>query len=960
MNNSKILSTSLIKSFLVLCTLVFLGGQKTAAQGWETFIRDHDLEINTSWQSFSMGDGNYLTYNLKTGGTGRNISIYKLNAYGEISWELEFPGNSNISSNVYNPILDCGNGEYVTSYNIIPPSGGNVPGHLFIVKFDSDGNLLWQQEVFPDNEEDATWIANWINTPDGGFYFYATQGIQPSKNYLGKMSCDGDLETFHRMPSPSKIAVKNLFYINDELHVLGRKIYPFSSGEFSYAKVEGDSAFSEPIVFEDFNPTLEPRLSTDNEFIFINEQWDEITQIKTDLDGNILSENVIYDGIEISFLNRVFHVGDGLITTGSRDAIGPNGAITGFAMKSNFDGELIWAKFYDHRNASNRIYGAINAYDGGYILTGKNENEGYVIKVDDMGNIYSNSLFGNVSRDIDMDCDTSQVDTPIANWLVTAEKAGDTFIASTDSLGNYFIPVDTGTYVVTCHYPNDYWTSCNNDSLVIIPDFANAINLNYSISSLVDCPQMTIDGNTPFVRPCFDRPAFFQYCNQGTVVAVDAKIEVTLDPAITASASNPAWTSQVGNTYIFELGDLAPLECGHFSMSLFLDCTASLGDTYSVKAQAFPDTLCTPVDPLYSGAFIEITGICDDEETIFTIENVGDQPMSSPAAYIIVEDAVWRTSDEVQLIPGERVDVPLPSNGATFTMLASQVANAPGNSNPLLVLEGCGTNEDGEYSTGFSNQFGLDDGLPACDLDLVEARSSFDPNAKSAYPEGYDMPHYIRPNTPLEYFIYFQNTGSDTAFTVVLRDTLDQWLDLGSFAAGASSHNYSYKFEENRTLKFTFNNINLPDSSANQLASNGFVSFKLTPKSTTPLSTVIKNKAAIYFDFNEPIITNETFHTIAEDFIEVVVTKVSGFSDSNGNIVIRPNPFVDQTVIHIQNHEANTYELQIYDLQGRLVRQETHHSPDILLKRNTMINGIYFYQLTSDEGLYVSGQLIVK
>ncbi len=959
MKNLNILPQSQFKTFLVLSILVFVFGQKLAAQGWETFIGDNDLELNTSYQSYSMGDGNYLTYNLRNVGSARSISIYKLNAYGEIGWELEFP-QGNVSYNSTNPILACGNGEFVTAYNVIPPTGGNTPGHLFLVKFDSEGNTLWEHEVFPDNISDATWIFDWINAPDGGFYFYATQGIQPSKNYLGKMSCDGNLETFNLMPSPSKIAVRKMVYIDDELHVLGGKIFPFASGEFSYAIVEGDSALAEPIVFDDFTPTIEPILTDDNEFIFIDKVGDQIIQIKTDLVGTILSEDIIYDQ-EGFTLHRMYHVGDGLILTGYRAPIGPNGQYTGFAMKSNFDGELIWDKFYDHRNAPNDIWGAINAEGGGYILSGRNESQGYVIKVDEMGNIYTNSLLGNVSRDIDMDCDSSQLDVPLANWLVTAEKAGDTFIGSTDSMGNYFIPVDTGNYVVTCHYPNDYWTSCNNDSMIIISDFGNEINIDYSISALVDCPLMTIDGNTPFLRPCFDRPGFFQYCNEGTVTAVDARIEITLDPAVTATASSIPWTSQVDNTYIFELGDLASLECGSFSMSFFLDCDASVGDSYSVKAQAFPDSLCTPPNPLYSGAFIELSGICDNEEIIFTIENVGDQPMDTPLPYIIVEDVVLGYTDEVLLIAGEKMDIPLTSNGSTFTMLSEQVANAPGNSNPLLVLEGCGTNDQGEYSTGFSNQFGLDDGQPACDLDLVVARNSFDPNAKSAYPEGYGTMHFIEPNTPLEYFIYFQNTGSDTAFTVVLRDTLDEWLDLPSFEAGASSHNYTYQFGENRTLKFTFDQINLPDSTTNELGSNGFVSFKINPKASTPLTTVITNKAAIYFDYNEPIITNETFHTIGENFIEVIINSVTDSSlDSDADIIVTPNPFMEQTVISVKNHIANRYELSIFDLQGRLVRYEVYNSAEIVFNRKAMIDGIYFYHLKSDNGLVAAGKLIVK
>ena len=131
-------------------------------------------------------------------------------------------------------------------------------------------------------------------------------------------------------------------------------------------------------------------------------------------------------------------------------------------------------------------------------------------------------------------------------------------------------------------------------------------------------------------------------------------------------------------------------------------------------------------------------------------------------------------------------------------------------------------------------------------------------------------------------------------------------------------------------------------------------------RSSTPLSTVIKNKVAIYFDFNEPIFTNETFHTIAEDFIEVIVSSVTGLQNSNVDIIVKPNPFIDQAVISIQNHVANSYQLSIYDVQGRLVRQEVYHSPDIVFEKKALIDGIYFYNLKSDKGLEAAGHLIVK
>jgi hypothetical protein len=47
----------------------------------------------------------------------------------------------------------------------------------------------------------------------------------------------------------------------------------------------------------------------------------------------------------------------------------------------------------------------------------------------------------------------------------------------------------------------------------------------------------------------------------------------------------------------------------------------------------------------------------------------------------------------------------------------------------------------------------------------------------------------------------------------------------------------------------------LPDSNINKFGSNGFVSFKIKPIASLTVGTNIPNKAAIYFDYNSPVIT---------------------------------------------------------------------------------------------------------
>ena len=134
---------------------------------------------------------------------------------------------------------------------------------------------------------------------------------------------------------------------------------------------------------------------------------------------------------------------------------------------------------------------------------------------------------------------------------------------------------------------------------------------------------------------------------------------------------------------------------------------------------------------------------------------------------------------------------------------------------------------------------------------LSFVRGSFDPNDKQVSPES------RRPGVEgdLTYTIRFQNTGTDTAFYVAVRDTLSPLLDLSTLHGFASTHNAEYKLT-GRVLEARFPFINLADSNRNEPASHGQFSFKIRPVAGLALGQQIKNKADIYFDYNAPVQTN--------------------------------------------------------------------------------------------------------
>ncbi len=142
--------------------------------------------------------------------------------------------------------------------------------------------------------------------------------------------------------------------------------------------------------------------------------------------------------------------------------------------------------------------------------------------------------------------------------------------------------------------------------------------------------------------------------------------------------------------------------------------------------------------------------------------------------------------------------------------------------------------------------------------DCQPNRGSFDPNSKHGFIAGTEKEGEVAAVSEIEYQINFQNTGSDTAFLVTLLDTLSDKFDVETVVFGASSHPYRWSIYGQGVLKIDFPGIRLPHKSQNETASQGFVKFKIKIKHDQLFAgNEIENAAAIYFDFNKPVITNK-------------------------------------------------------------------------------------------------------
>lgn len=138
---------------------------------------------------------------------------------------------------------------------------------------------------------------------------------------------------------------------------------------------------------------------------------------------------------------------------------------------------------------------------------------------------------------------------------------------------------------------------------------------------------------------------------------------------------------------------------------------------------------------------------------------------------------------------------------------------------------------------------------------------AFDPNSIEET-IGVTDAGYILADGILEYTVHFQNLGNAPATNVHVEDALGDKFDLSTLEPVASSHSFGLVISENGVAKFSFEEINLPDSESDFDGSSGFVTFRIKPIAGLPIWTILNNKAEIFFDLNPGIETNTEINTI--------------------------------------------------------------------------------------------------
>ena len=141
----------------------------------------------------------------------------------------------------------------------------------------------------------------------------------------------------------------------------------------------------------------------------------------------------------------------------------------------------------------------------------------------------------------------------------------------------------------------------------------------------------------------------------------------------------------------------------------------------------------------------------------------------------------------------------------------------------------------------------------------------------------------------------------------------------------------------NGILEVIFDKINLPDSSSNFEESQGYVKYRIRPRTSLVIGDSINNYAHVYFDFNQPVATNTVVTKIQEDL------SVPQIKKNEDLLKIYPNPFTSSTKIRMPSGDKAPLSLSIFDQTGREVDFISGiTSPEIEYQNQSLSNGLYF------------------
>lgn len=903
---------------------VLVSGEARRAQGFFDYIERFDASGNRLWSHFELdcalgmrpepvisSDGSISFIELRQAfmDSSSRVILKQLDPGGGMKWEKSLSQSDSIGP--ARRLITTPDRGFLISFLRQDTALGRA--WVVFLKTDSLGRTEWKTEHLPPYRVNGFWIEN---HPQGGFVYCGVKFVNPGSTgpCALRLNSSGQIQDSVCLTFLAGKTLMGMDVTSDgDVVFSGKGSAPFLARYDQSLRNLWIRSYSE------FNPMI-------------------FCEVEADPYGGLcLAAN---SGSSRGFFVRTNRNGD-------------------VTQKRSFDG-IDWLSLCNiDVNARGDVFVAGTALD----MPG---SSGFLAKIDTNGQTYTGRIRGRIWLDALPNCQYDSNETPLPNLMVRADPGP--FYAWTDSLGYYEIEVDTGTYTVSQNlnpwrYLDPLCPILTNTHLVNVPlphdtawgvDFANVERLG--------CPLLRVDLTTPFIRRCFPGTYFLNYQNTGTRAADSVYIVVNMDSLLSVdSASHPWRLPQTGNTYVFDIGRVDVGETGLIKIYYTTGCSNTvLGQSHCSEAHIYPDSICETPDSNWDGSHVEAHAFCIEGDSVrFRIVNNSVSNMTRSTGFLVVEDNILKAQGTVQLSAGVDTVFSFAATGASWAIYVNQVPGHPGRSRPSAFLEACGPRSFAPVTFGLIPTWPHDDLDPFVSIDCQANQGAYDPNDKQAFPRGAGEDHLISEEQGIEYLIRFQNTGSDTAFKVVIRDSFSTRLDLSTIEMMGSSHPCRIRQAANSILEWVFDPIQLPDSNTDLLNSQGFIRFRIDQAAGNAPGMRIENKAGIYFDYNAPVVTDKAFNTIADDLPWIVVDPGPAQGDLS-SLKVYPNPFKDRATFDWGGKRMFAVRLEVFSIEGtRVFEKLSGPTSKFDLQAPQLPEGMYLFRLWGDGQLIGTGKFIL-
>jgi hypothetical protein len=162
-----------------------------------------------------------------------------------------------------------------------------------------------------------------------------------------------------------------------------------------------------------------------------------------------------------------------------------------------------------------------------------------------------------------------------------------------------------------------------------------------------------------------------------------------------------------------------------------------------------------------------------------------------------------------------------------------------------------------------------------------------------------------------------------------------------------------------KVAKFTFSNINMPPQAIDDLRSNGMFTYTIKTMPGLAVGTQFRNRASIYIDNYEPIVTNTTTNTLGS----TTPGSVNNNATINHNsFAVYPNPANGTFTAAIHSDKSGSAAMSITDIAGKVLVTKTMllqaGSNTISTEINQLPAGVYIVNVNTG-GKVTSQKLVV-